>query len=240
MGNVNNSLQDYLKSDEETLEEIRQRHPAIVNIRHPSRTLVMGKSQSGKTTMAVEIACHLLPSVKHLVICSPTFNLQPTWKPLKRKADLTCDCLANLAPILQRFINSLNGESCLLVLDDVSGERALNTGSSGPLSQIAYNAIWLNLSIVVVCHRISNVNSGIRENLEHLILFQTISDPEKKKLSEHFSVTSRKEDFLALYNTLVTDRVLNGNPHAFMYICFKGGVNIYLDFQQRINVSTGS
>lgn len=208
----------------------------MANIKHPSRTLVMGKSQSGKTTMAVSVVEALLPSIKHLVVCSPTYKLQPTWQTLRGAVELHCDCLTNLTPVIEKYVNGWNGEPGCIVLDDVSGERALNEGSRGPLNQIAYNAVWLNISLVVICHRISNVGSGVRENVEHLLLFQTISEDQIKALADNYSITGVKKDFIFVYKTLVTDRVLDGNKHAFMYLTFADGTKIYEDFNREIKL----
>lgn len=198
----------------------------------------MGRSQSGKTTMAVKIVEHLLPSVDKLVICSPTFDLQPTWKNLKNRVDLYSDSLPNLCNVLLKYLNSLEGKSCLLVLDDVSGERSLNEGSRGVLNRIAYNAVWMKVSTVIICHRLSNIGSGVRENIEHLLLFQTINSKQEKDISDNFNVIGDKKAFLGLYNEVVTKPIMSRtNLHPFLYICFKDGVRIYDGFSTQLVIT---
>lgn len=181
--------------------------------------------------MGLKVVEHLLSQVECVVVCSPTFHLQNTWDPIRKRVDLYADSLYNITKVLLKYINSLEGKSCLIVLDDVSSERSLNEGSVGVLNQLAYNAIWMNVSMVVICHRYSNLGGGIRENVEHLLIFQTITNDQLKVLSENFSITGNKKDFIEIYKQIVVRPILEGkDEYPFLYICFKGGVKVYDKF----------
>jgi len=172
-----------------------------------------------------------------VAVCSPTFEKQDTWDPIRDRVNVHFDCLGNFVTIVQRWINEQNGEPVLVILDDVSYDESLNKGGKGPLNYISYNAVWINTSFLVICHRLKNVGQGMRENLENLVLFHTISDKEIEALSETYSITGNKKDFMEIYRQLVASRVIDGsNPYAFMYICFKAGIRVYEDFSTKINL----
>ena len=195
----------------------------------------MGKSQSGKTTAAVNIVNYLIPSVDHVIVCSPTYQLQHTWDSVRPYVSLHVDNLSNLTKVLLKYVNNLEGKPFLLVLDDVSSERVLNEGGVGPLNHLAYNAVWMNCSIVTICHRVTNIGGGLRENVEHLLIFRTINDKQEKALAENYSITGNPKDFRHLFRTIVTEPAFKGNNYAFLYICFVNGTKAYEGFTTQLN-----
>ena len=218
-------------------KKILEQNPAMEKIKHPSRTLVMGKSQSGKTTLAVKIAKHLLPSIDMLFICSATYGLQPTWKDLDKSVT---HAFSSLDTCLEKLFEVMNYEDhkkrILLIIDDVSHEKKLNEGSKGTLSSIAYNAVWYNMSVICVCHKLSNISPAFRENVEHLIIFQMIDCDELDKIAKSFSITGNKKDFIYIYTSIVAKDYLSGNAHTFLYVCYKDGVSVYKNFTHLINL----
>jgi hypothetical protein len=186
------------------------------------------------------MAQYLVPEVKKIVVCSPTYELQKTWDPIRSRVSLYVDCLTNFVEFIQKYINEQNGDPILVILDDVSYDKVLNQGSKGPLNYISYNAVWINVSYLVICHRLTNIGSGMRENLEHLVLFQTINNKEVENLAETYSITGDKKEFMQIYRELVSKRVLSReNIHAFMYIDFTDGITVYADFSTKYIIKQG-
>jgi GTPase SAR1 family protein len=195
----------------------------------------MGKSQSGKTTLAVKIASWIIPKVEQVIVCSATIALQPTWNRIKPSINFSFESFdLFLTSVLKILLEDEYKKKTLIILDDVSFEKRLNEGSKGIISQLAYNAIWYNITMIVVCHKASNISAGFRENVEHLILFQTIDSDELEKLAKFFSITGKKKDLIELYKAVVVRACMNGEPHTFLYICFKDGISIYKNFTHSI------
>ena len=169
-------------------------------------------------------------------MCSPTAHHQDTWKDVKKYIDFSTervsDCFEEIGGILGDF-----SKKTLLILDDVSYDRQLNTGGKGMLSKLSYNARWLNLSIIVICHKVFNVGNSFRENLEHLILFRTVSPTELETIVKMFNFLKSDEKFKQLFHKIVTDQISNGtNLHPFLYVNFQNGNDVYSCFSHRISI----
>lgn len=191
--------------------------------------------------MGVKIAQYLLPQVDEVVICSPTYALQPTWDPIRSRVTKATDLLDPLIKHVRERGSDEKRPKMLLILDDVSYERRLNEGNKGALNGLFYNAFWLDLSILVICHKISNVGSGMKENLENLILFQTINNSEVDKLAELYSVTGDKNDFKRLYREFVIDPILaRTNLHPFLHFNWSNGVRVISNMTDEISLKNAS
>lgn len=202
----------------------RNRGESWESIKHPFRAMVVGKSQSGKTTFAVRLVMHMRNKVERVIIVSPTYSLQPTWQPVKKYVDDTLifesgERYTNTYDDIRKIITKDRSKvKTLLVMDDLSSEKSLNPGSKGSLSWLVYNAVWLNLSIIVIAHRLSSVTLAIRENLEHLFVFTLINVNEIKKLAQEFNITGDQELMKELYTLAVARPVINGDSHSFLYV----------------------
>lgn len=174
-----------------------------------------------------------------VLICSNTIDQQKTWDPIRHKVD---EFYSDLSIFLDKVIKKLAvedyKEKVLILFDDVSYDSRLNEGSRGVLNRLAYNAVWYNVSIILICHKISNVGGGFRENLENLIVFQAINNKEVEKMADAFSISGYKKDFINLYNQVVMRPALADEPHTFLYICYKGGLKIYKCFNFLINIGS--
>lgn len=233
-------------------EEVLEKHPQLVQINHPARILIVGKSQSGKTTLAVDVIKALIPQVDEVWMCSPTYKFQPTFDPIRDDVKLFHSNLnvvlrtlkANLRDGIanEKHVTGKKMETKrLLILDDVSYEQALNTGNKGFLNSLFYNAVWWNISVVVICHKVANVGGGIRENLEHLILFQTVVNKEQEAIYDNWGgvFTQNKKAFLEFFKVMISDKVKeNAEERPFIYVNLQKGGQIYYKFNERITINS--
>ena len=228
-------------------EEAKVDQVAMEKIKHPCRVLIVGKSQSGKTTLGVKLACHLAKSVDEVIICSKTYQFQDTWRPLKKKVTLWHDSVgAILKAINTKIKDSISDDDHkegtkvevkrLLIFDDVSGEKHLNAGGKGIFPDLIYNAVWYNLTIMVICHRMYNVTPAMRENVEYLIILN-LQPKEQQKAFDEFGITKSKTLFFDLFNKEITDNIQSGKErYPFLFVDFKAGGLVYFKFRERITL----
>jgi hypothetical protein len=223
---------------ENLTQELLEKHPAIQLINHPCRIVVIGRSQSGKTTIAADIALWLSSQVDDIYLISPTHAKQTTWKVLKETRSLTYaheNLERSLIYVNKKMIEDNHKRRSLIILDDVSFEKVLNEGNKGLLNGLSYNARWYNLSILTICHKVSNIGAGIRENIEHLIMFNTINNKELENVYDNFSFVKEKRLFMAVVYSLIEKKILSGeDPYAFIYVCFQKGITIHEKFNCKV------
>lgn len=228
----------------ERLEEIKQEYPAIQLINHPFRVLVIGKSQSGKTTLGVKVAEWLIPQVDETYVVSPTFEFQPTWAPIRKYVTVAHDGPDAVFTALYKAIkNSMGDEEHkigtkvetrrLLICDDVSYEKTLNLGNKGIFNGFAYNAVWWNLSILVMVHKTTNIGAGLKENCDALIIFNVVKK-EYKALFDTFGIGKNQKEFDTIMHELIKKPILNeSNAHPFLFIIMKSG-QLYYNLREKI------
>lgn len=212
--------------------------PIYSKFKHPMRMLICGKSQTGKTTLAVKIIKHMASQVERIIIISPTFDLQPTWDPVREliKEDDVYTKTGIVFKALRYQLEAQKYRKTLLVLDDVSSERDLNQGAKGHFNWLVYNAVWINLSIICIAHSLSSVSTGLRQNLEHLMMFLTTRPKEIDKLAEEFNVTGDKKSMKELYKTAVLKPLQAGDPHSFLYIYLGSPPEFYRKFEAKLSI----
>lgn len=219
-------------------KDISSKHPAIVNIQHPCRILIIGKSQSGKTTLAADILMWLHSQVEQVFVCSPTFDHQPTWQNVsKYVSQKFIDLDSALDHITEYLDTTQAGVRVAFFLDDVSFDYMLNTGSRGKLAALTYNAVWRNLTLCVVAHKVTTVTLALRENVEHLILFKTINHTELKTIAQAFSITGEPKHFKRLYDAIISHPITSGEDnYPFIYVCYVKGLKVYNKFREQLEL----
>lgn len=193
---------------------------------------IIGKSQGGKTTMGVKVIEYLLPQVDEVFITSPTYELQETWNPIRPYVTSYHDGPEILFKALNvAIMNEIGAEDHkvgkpiktkrLLICDDVSYEKVLNQGNKGIFNGFAYNAVWYNLSMVVIVHKSSNIGAGIKENCDGLLLFNVVQK-ELKPLFDTFGITSSLRTFRELIQKEIKDRIKSEeDKYPFIYYDLK-------------------
>jgi hypothetical protein len=212
--------------------------PFFQRFKHPMRMLIVGKSQSGKTTLGVRIGLYMATQVQRIYVISPTYYLQNTWKPLRSIIDPDDVFVRskNAFKVLHTRLLENNKQPSLLMLDDVSAERELNEGSKGDFNFLVYNAVWLNLSIICMAHSLSTVSVGMRQNCEHLIMFLTTRPKEIEKLSEEFNVTGDKKTMIQMYKMAVIEPLKQGDSHSFLYIYLGSPPAFFKKFETQLQL----
>lgn len=71
--------------------------------------LIIGRSQSGKTTLGVKVITWLRPQVDELIVCSPTYGHQETWAPIEDYVTAHHDSVEVIMEIMQDRTNQANG-----------------------------------------------------------------------------------------------------------------------------------
>lgn len=244
----------------------------VKEIKHPTRVLIIGRSLSGKTTLGVQLVAHLMNQVDECIVCSPTYERQPTWDKLRPFVTVNHDNLETVLSIVYTkiknttqddkkkkedsengqgkwsFLDMISAEPVkpstnnvakkaspiatrrLLVMDDVSYERALNEGNKGIFNGLCYNARWWNISILVICHKCSNIGAGMKENLDHLFIFNTVNHKERKALHENYGITPSLKELEGVHRTYFHIPIQKGtNRYPFIYVNFEeGGISYYM------------
>lgn len=122
----------------------------------------------------------------------------------------------------------------LLICDDISYEKALNLGNKGVFNAFAYNAVWWNLSMLVMVHKTTNIGAGMKENCDALVVFNVVKK-EYKALYETFGMFGNNQrEFDNIMHQLIKKPILDEtNAHPFIFVILKNG-KIYYCLKERI------
>ncbi len=205
-----------------TRERKRQRCTADEFLKHPFRALITGKSQSGKTTLAVDLLVNrVIPQVDRLIVVVASFWTQDTFKPLWQltkvnKGEDTArlipkrDLFAELTPDVLRFIQKqlhekAADERVAIFIDDQAGSHSVHLGRKGVFATIANNAVWQNSSVIVLTQNLTSISPSFRDNVEGLIAFQTIKLAEFKLLKSEYNMWKTEPDRFNVIYEKATD-----------------------------------
>lgn len=198
------------------------KNPRLSPHHQVTRSIIVGRSNSGKTTLAMYLFRRLAGSLKRLIIVSPSIESQPTYAPLLRFPnkkyffpDLSYETLEKIDDLLEK-----SKEPTLLYIDDVTASRNLNDLDKGLLSKFAFNARWLNMHIMCCTHKITGVSASLRENADHIYLFNVNRFREREIAHNEFGADFVRKKFMDLYTKAVS------KPHGFLYI-HRGDKNTY-------------
>lgn len=157
---------------------------------------------------------------------SSTADLQNTYAPLKpfmhKDRIYAMASKTNIIDFWQKLEKEKFKRRALLLIDDQSSESAINTGGKGPFAWLVFNAVWANLSILAVTHRPTAISSAMRENLEHVIIFEQSNNRLRESVEKEFNPLSTKKAFKELMVS-TTERI----PHGVLHISQKPPATIY-------------
>lgn len=220
-------------------------YPAMSLIKHPYRLLVIGQSQSGKTTFAVQVIEYLIPQVDEVYIASPTYEFQPTFNPIRKKVTIAHESPEDLFKALYKSIANAWGDEedhkagtkvpvkRLLIIDDCSYMKVLNEGNKGTLNGFAYNAVWWNLSILCIVHKAANIGAGMKENCDGLAIFNVIHK-EMKPLFDTFGITKNYKQFVAMMHKFIKEKIeRDEDQYPFLFYVLKSS-KLYFKLQEQL------
>lgn len=223
------------EEDYEISDDLVANNPALEQFKHPCRILLIGKPQSGKTTVAVKIISYLAPQVDRIYVCSPTYDKQPTWDFVDHLITRVFSYPDEALYEIDQKVAENPNTRFMLCLDDVSFEKILNEGSKGILSKLAYNGTWMNVTLCGIVHRPTAIGIPLRDAADHVLIFNLTNQKTIKTIAEEFSITGKTRDFIELYNEIVKQPIMSGSkPYAFMYISFINGQHIFNGFTEEI------
>lgn len=214
-------------------EKFLASHPSLRLISHPQRTLIVGKSQSGKTTLAIKIILYVYSHlVDNLYVMSSTADLQSTYKPIMpfmaKERTWGVATKENIIKFWSILEKEKYKKRSLLFIDDQSSETGINAGGKGEFSWLIYNAVWANLSILAVTHRPTAISPAFRENLEHVILMEQSNNRLRDIVEKEFNILDTKKQFRDL---LIEHTEMR--PHGAIHISFKPPATIHPQFNVR-------
>lgn len=178
---------------------------------HPFRMFIIGKTGSGKTTLAVNVLIKkwlkqfmykdafgnirynvfiMCPTYQNQVKMGPSRPYYFLWNYIDPKNVYLHASPANLSKIL-KAVEECNKrhERCLVWMDDITGTGILykRASSSSALSQFLTTMSHMNASVVVMWHVLSAASRVIRESAGHVVLFQPTSTTEADHMAKEFS-----------------------------------------------------
>lgn len=194
--------------------------------KHPCRTLIVGKSGSGKTTLAMNYIRPYVRKFHSVVLISPSHKTQDNYRILH--ATGRCRSYPLLTTGILASLTSEQGRNCkrrrmLIIIDDQSGTALLNGRGKGHLANIACNALWMNISFVVMSHTVNSVDLQIRQNIETVFFYHTHRFTELQMLHREFFGNYSYEFFISdIISKLSADhdyfgRSLNGQQRTILY-----------------------
>lgn len=175
----------------------------------------------------------ILPDVKRVYVFCHSFNLQPTFEEFNKIMELGVHELEVFPIITDEHIRKIlilqskERKPTLIILDDQTGIAALNVRGKGHFAQMCCNSVWLDLSIVVVCHRIRSVDLNFRENVDDVINFHSHRKDELTILNNEFYSDFNKNHL----ENILFEKV---KEHNFLYRHMHGKMECYLNFKEPV------
>lgn len=103
-------------------------------------------------------------------------------------------------------------ERSLLIVDDCAADHGTNTGRKGGFANIANNARWINLSVIVITQNLSSISPSMRDNAEAIIFFRSLNVNEKEYLLRERNPYRTKGEM----ESVLAQAVGDGDPRSFL------------------------
>lgn len=180
-----------------------------------SRSLIVGKSGSGKTSLAMHLYDKIKDDISQLIIVSPSIHTQPAYAKLLEFPNthvFESLTVKNLKKINRILKDTDPDEQSLLFMDDVTASRALNDRDKGLFSKFVFNARWLKLHIILCSHKIKTVAAAMRENADDVYLFKLRRETERQAAWQEFGTELKHPQYTR------HTRKAWVKPHGFLHI----------------------
>lgn len=231
------------------------RHNAASRIVTPCRIFIVGPAQSGKTTLLVNlIKDKLAPEHHRIVGCSPTFDCQTTFDPI-RKLIKPEDVYQNFnLKTLQLLIDRLQAsykknkslgtkpEKVLVFIDDLAGNSCIHGKRQGAFAQFATQCTWWNVTLVVLTQQPKAVDPNFRDNAENIIILRDKGMDAFDWVRQAYTALDQDKELIR--RVMMTawrggrnDNSELGQHFLFIHAAPRGETEFFVDFDQKINVT---
>lgn len=188
---------------------------------HPFRMYLLGKTGTGKTTLAVKLLLEhwlrqflyfdvitrkprynifiLCPTFQDQVLAGPTKAYYRLWEFISPENVYLSADAESLQMILQKVKHAQQcKENSLVWIDDVTGTGILSgkAGTNSPLGQFVTTLSHMNCSLVLMWHILSAASRTIRESVGHVVIFQPTSTVEARQLHNEFGGPLNSQQFV--------------------------------------------
>lgn len=173
--------------------------PGIITDR-PQVTIVCGKKGSGKSCLCVKLLkTHFKYVYKKIIIISPTFRAQyaKLWCQISHEGVIVYEALTQ--QVITKIFDEMmeNDEETLLLLDDCGEE--LKHCEPRLVNMLVSNSRHRNLSMIVLCQKITQMPTILRCNADSYIMYSSSSYLERECLYKEVSTVEKKE-FIKIFN----------------------------------------
>jgi energy-coupling factor transporter ATP-binding protein EcfA2 len=161
-----------------------------------TRILITGRSKSGKTTLALAIACRLIiPYMNRVILVCPSSVSQSAFQCLLEHVHEKDRHVTNasnelfqsiLDSVRQEWNDSKRQKRTLLFLDDIAGDSCTNQGRKGAFANLINESNHIGLSIIGIFQQAAACSNVFRDNAEDIIIFPPARKEDMKKVSEEF------------------------------------------------------
>lgn len=228
--------------------------PAVQRIQHPTRLLVTGQSQSGKTTLVVDIIKkHFCKQVNRIIMVCPNYERQRTFDPIRhliQKEDVYDFVHPKTFKVIStRIRNNLkkcdttkeDPEKILIVVDDVAGNSVIQGRGIGEFSNFAVQTKHWDVSLFVLVQQPNRVDTNFRGNVENVICFEDRGMTCYNWLKQTYTtldmeLSEFKRIVMLAWRGGRDDNKERGKHFLFIHSVPREGERFYIDFDNEINI----
>lgn len=205
---------------------------------HPHRLLIMGSSGRGKTFLAKRLISKIFASqVSNVIVISPTakkqfLDLEDKHPEVEWQFRTDVDnAVEDLQEEFERRENSDDTPSLLVVFDDVSGMAFINKRRKGVFAQMAVMSNHVNVSMLVIAHQATAVDSNFRDNVGSIIVFRTTRKNDALLLRDEYipNLNMTQKDYLSFIQS-----IWDKNDFMFIHRPPRSKIQYYAGFNKRI------
>lgn len=211
----------------------------------PFVLLLNAQRKSGKTTIICNILRLMMKYFKHIIIFSPTTEIDETFKSFyntlnkqqKKKFMIYDEFNEN---ILNKFVDykkKYTNSQDIIIFDDIMGELGSQYSLKNSVSSLVKKHRHYNISLIFSSQYFNLTPPIIRNNLSGLIIFKLNNIYELEKISKMIPTGDLNiEQFIKIYQ--YATKPTNDNPKPFLFINFEHDFKdmFYKTFKEQINI----
>lgn len=170
---------------------------------------IIGPSGSGKTTILVNLLQKMSKTkdkkflrsyygiFHNVVFVSPSShtlsnNIFDELESKKKFSELTPEVFERVQELTEEVDKDGNRKNTLLILDDVSSDLR-NADILKQLQKIQKNRRHINLSIIIIMHKITDVNPTLRANMNLIFIKKPKTNKELNAIYDEFMMIDKKK-----------------------------------------------